>query len=199
MRNRLCILVVNYTIMKKEALMIIALIFAYTQSSAQFIKEKSIDVSVGYGLSAPYDDVDITGSGFYLQGEYVMTIAKWIDIRPYVGLILTKDEDGKENIPGYKSTANAFLIGGKVRITAPIPWVAPYLESGIGASIGSFETLTPFTDIVDSGLIFHIPVSIGLEIESKRNFDIAFTYYFHNSVEQFAGAVALGVSIPLNN
>ncbi len=181
----------------KKTCTIILIILASTQVKAQLIKEKSIDISIGYGLSAPYDDVDITGSGFYLQGEYVLTIAKWIDIRPYAGLILTKAEDNEQNSPEYKSTANAFLIGGKVRITAPIPWVAPYLESGIGASIGSFETFTPFTNIKDSGLIFHIPVSIGLELGPKRNFDIAFTYYFHNSVEQFAGAAAFGISIPL--
>ena len=182
----------------KKTYAIILIILASTHVSGQSIKEKSIDISIGYGLSTPYDDVDITGSGFYLQGEYVMTLAKWIDIRPYAGLILTKAEAREENLPEYKSTANAFLIGGKVRITAPIPWVAPYLEAGLGASIGSFETFTPFTDIKESGLIFHIPVSIGLELGPKHNFDIAFTYYFHNKVEQFAGAAAFGVSIPLN-
>jgi len=182
----------------KKIITIVLTIIASIQVNAQLIKEKSIDVSIGYGLSTPYDDVDIAGSGFYLQGEYVMTLAKWIDMRPYAGLILTKADDNEQNSPEYKSTANAFLIGGKVRITAPIPWIAPYLESGIGASIGSFETFTQFTDIEDRGIFIHIPVSIGLELGPKRNFDIAFTYYFHNRVEQFAGAAAFGISIPLN-
>lgn len=118
------------------------IILASTQVKAQFIKEKSIDVSIGFGVSAPYDDDDVTGSGFYLQGEYVLTITKWIDIRSYAGLILTSADENEQNPPEYKSTANAFLIGGKTRITAPIPWVAPYIEFGIGASFGSFETVT---------------------------------------------------------
>ncbi len=185
----------------KKPIAIILTILATIQVKAQLIKEKSIDVSIGYGLSAPYDDVDITGSGFYLQGEYVLTLAKWIDIRPYVGLIFTKTntDDNEQNEPAYKSTANAFLIGGKTRVTAPIPWVAPYLEVGVGASIGSFETFTQFTNLDDSGLILHFPFSIGFELGPKHNFDIAFTYYFHNSVEQFAGAAAFGISFPLDD
>ncbi len=183
----------------RKVIVIILIILVSTQVKAQLIKEKSIDASIGYGISAPYDDVDITGSGFYLHGEYVLTLAKRIDIRPYAGLILTKTDNNEQNAPEYKSTANAFLIGGKTRITAPIPWVAPYIEFGIGVSIGSFETVTPFTNIDDSGLFMHIPFSIGLELGPKHNFDIAFTYYFHNSVEQFAGAAAFGISFPLDN
>ncbi len=184
--------------MRKTLILILA-IFAFAQANAQLIKEQSIDIAIGYGLSTPYDDVDISGDGFYLQGEYVLTLAKWIDIRPYAGFILTKSntEDVLEDEAAYKSTANAFLIGGKTRITAPIPWVAPYIEIGIGASIGSFETLTPFTNIDKSGLVLHIPWSIGLELGPKRNFDIGFTYYEHPSVEQFSGAFAFGITIPL--
>ena len=185
----------------KKTIAIILIILVSSQVKAQLIKEKSIDASIGYGLSAPYDDVDIIGTGFYAQGEYVLTLAKWIDIRPYAGLILTKanDDDNEQDEPEYKSTANAFLIGGKTRIRGPIPWVAPYLEIGIGASIGSFETFTPFTNIDDSGLFLHIPFSLGLELGPKHNFDIAFTYYFHNSLEQFSGAAAFGFSFPLDD
>ena len=78
---------------KRKIIVSILFIFASIQVKAQFIKESAIDVSIGYGLSAPFDDVDITGSGFYLQSEYVLTLAKWIDIRPYAGLILTKADE----------------------------------------------------------------------------------------------------------
>lgn len=182
----------------KKTIVIILTILASTQVKAQFIKDKAIDISIGYGLSAPYDDVDISGSGFYLQGEFVLTLASWIDIRPYAGFVFTKTNDNEQNAPDYKSNTNAFLIGGKTRITAPIPWVAPYVEFGIGASIGSFETVTPFTNINKSGLIMHIPFSIGLELGRKHNFDIAFTYYYQESVRQYTGAVAIGITIPLN-
>lgn len=185
--------------MKKTIILLLA-IFATSQISAQFVKEQAIDVAVGYGISAPYDDVDVEGTGFYLQGEYVFTLAKWLDLRPYAGLILTKTkEENLPNVPDYKSNANAFLIGGKVRVTAPIPWVAPYLESGFGASIGSFETFTAFTNLEESGFVFHIPVSVGLKIGPRQNFDFAFTYYYHPSAEQVAGGIAVGVSFPLKN
>lgn len=183
----------------KKSILIILTILASTLVKAQFIKEKSIDASIGIGYTFPYDEVDITGSGFYLQGEYVLTLASWIDVRPYAGVILTKADKlvNAENFPDYQATTNAFFIGGKTRIKAPIPWVAPYIEIGVGASIGSFRTFTPYTDIDKSGVLIHIPWAIGLEIGRKHNFNIAFSYLEHPSAEQVSGAFAVGYSIPL--
>ena len=183
----------------KKAFLVLFTLVVSTQAKAQFLKAKSIDASIGFGMSAPNDEtVDVIGTGFYMQAEYVFEIVSWIDVRPYAGLILTKenDDDNEEN---YKATSNAFLFGGKTRIKAPIPWVAPYIEIGIGASIGSFKTVTPFVNIDKSGLLLHIPFTIGLELGRKHNFDIAFTYYYHNSVEQFSGAAAFGFSFPLDS
>ena len=45
---------------------------------------------VGLGITAPSENIDVFGQGFYLQGEYVYEISKWVDLRPYAGLILTK-------------------------------------------------------------------------------------------------------------
>lgn len=184
----------------RKTIILILIVLATVQAKAQLIKEKTVDISIGYGLSTPYYDIDVVGSGFYLLGEYVLDLSKWIDIRSYAGLILTKSngKDLNENPTIYKVNSNAFLIGGKARVAIPIPWVAPYFEVGVGASIGSFETFTPFADINKSGLILHIPFSLGLELGRKHNFDIGLLYYFQPSVEQFSGAVAFGVSIPLN-
>ena len=177
------------------------MIIASMQINAQLVKEKSINIALGLGISYPTDKVDIFGSGFYLQGEYVFTLAKWIDVRTYAGVILTKTnaERNKQNGTSFKSSANAFLLGAKTRIIAPIPWIAPYIEIGIGASFGSFETLTPFTNINKSGVILHIPWSIGLKLGPKRSFDISFSYYEHLGVKQFAGAAAIGYTFQLNS
>lgn len=184
--------------MKKICLAIL-MIASSIHVEAQFLKEKSVDISIGYGLSSPDDDTNVVDSGFYLQGEYVLDINKWFDVRPYAGVILTKsggrDLDGNPTI--YTATSNAFLIGGKTRITIPIPWVSPYVEIGFGASIGAFKTFTSYVDLNKHGLIFHVPFSLGLEIGRNHNFDIAFVYYIHPTMDQFAGAAALGVSIPL--
>ena len=183
----------------KRLLIFLFFLTTWTFSIAQSVKQKAIDISVGYGLSAPYDDVDVSGDGFYLQGEFVLVFNNWLDLRPYAGLILAKTFNGDDALPGsrFRSDAEAGLLGTKARIKAPTPWVSPYLEFGIGVSIGTFTTFTQFTDLRESGLLYHIPFSLGLELGPKQNFDIAFTYYFHPSVEQFAGAAALGISIPL--
>ena len=184
----------------KKIIVIISLFLAASRVDAQLIKNTSLDASIGYGISVPSDEYNLTASGFYLQGEYVLELASWIDIRPYAGVIFTKSPDNKiENQPNYSVTSNAFLIGGKTRFTAPIPWIAPYFEIGAGASIGSFKTFTPSADLDKKGLIFHIPVSIGFELGRNHNFDIAFTYYFHPIVQQFSGAAAFGISFPLSN
>lgn len=184
----------------KNTFIIIITLLTLNQSKAQFIKEKSINAQIGYGLSVPYNSIDeIADDGFFLQGEYVLKIASWIELKPYAGFILTNSngKDLNDNPTNELGTTKAFLIGGKGRIRAPIPWVAPYIEIGIGASIGKFETFTAFTTIDRSGLIYHIPFSFGLELGRNHNFDLGFTYYFQPTVEQFAGAFAFGVSFPL--
>jgi hypothetical protein len=168
---------------------------------AQPRKGKFINASIGLGITGPYDQSDISGSGFYAQGEYVLGLSKWFGIRPYAGLILTSPKKivDQQNQPEYKVTSKAFLLGGKARILAPIPYVAPYFEIGVGVSMGSFQTYTPLTNnISKNGLIMHIPFSIGLALGRKHSVDFAFTYYYQPSVEQFSGAVALGFTFPLN-
>jgi hypothetical protein len=188
--------------MKKNLTLLVSIILFSNAAKAQFIKEKSINAQIGYGVSVPYYSADdIVDSGFYLQGEYVLSVTSWFELRPYAGLILTSSngKDLDDNPTNEKSEAKAFLIGGKIRVRAPIPWIAPYAEIGIGASIGKFETFTAFTNINKNGLIYHIPFSFGVELGRHNNIDLGFTYYFQPTVEQFTGAFAVGISIPLNN
>lgn len=169
---------------------------------AQFVKEKSINVQIGYGLSAPNNSVsEIVDDGFFAQGELVLKVTSWFELRPYAGLILTNSngKDLNDNPTDEKAESKAFLLGGKARVRAPIPWVAPYVEIGIGSSIGKFETFTAFNNIDKSGIIYHIPFSLGLELGRNNNVDLGFTYYFQPSVEQYVGAFAVGITFPLNN
>lgn len=186
--------------MKKNLIILVVLISSLAE--AQFIKEKSINVQIGYGLSVPYYSIDeIVDDGFFVQGELVMKVASWIEFRPYAGFILT-NSNGKDlhnNPTDEMAETKAFLLGGKVRVRAPIPWIAPYAEIGIGTSIGKFETATYFSNIDKSGIIYHIPFSFGLELGRNNNVDLGFVYYFQPSVEQYVGAFAVGVTIPLKN
>lgn len=186
----------------KKTLILLIIVLTSNIAEAQFIKEKSINAQIGYGLSAPNNSVDeIVDDGFFAQGELVLKVASWVELRPYAGLILTSSngKDLNDNPTDEKAETKAFLLGGKVRVHAPIPWVAPYAEIGIGTSIGKFETLTAFDNIDKSGIIYHIPFSIGLELGKNNNVDLGFTYYFQPSVEQYVGAFAVGITFPLNN
>ncbi|WP_026810730.1 hypothetical protein [Arenibacter latericius] len=179
-------------------LLIIALISSTIE--AQFIKEKAINAQIGYGLSFPYNSLDeIVDDGFFIQGDLVLKVASWIELKPYAGFIITNSngKDINDNPTDERAELKAFLLGGKTRIRAPIPWVAPYLEIGIGTSIGKFETFTAFDNIDKSGIIYHIPFSFGLELGPSNDVDLGFAYYFQPSIKQAAGAFALGISIPL--
>lgn len=188
--------------MIRKSLIVLIVILTSNLAEAQFIKERSINAQIGFGISVPYNSVDeIADRGFFAQGELVLKAASWVEFRPYAGFILTSSngKDLSNNPTNEKAESKAFLLGGKARVRAPIPWVAPYIEIGIGTSIGKFETFTAFENIDKSGFIYHIPFSIGLELGKNNNVDLGFTYYFQPSVEQYVGAFAFGLTFPLND
>ena len=169
-------------------------------SLAQPDTGRFLEASAGVGYSFADDTSDITGTGVYAQGEYVFALSRWFGVRPYAGVLFTWDTETLDalGIPEYKATTRAFMLGGKIRLAAPIPWVAPYLETGIGLSFGSLETLTIITDNTKNGVIPHIPLSVGLALGRKHRFELGFTYYYHPSADQINGAAAIGLSFPLN-
>ncbi|TCL68668.1 hypothetical protein EV196_10185 [Mariniflexile fucanivorans] len=169
-------------------------------TNAQPKKGEFIQGSIGLGMSAPYEEYNIMGTGFYAQAEYVYAFKKWLGVRPYAGFIsTTPSESGTDtNLSEYRVTSKAFLLGGKARICAPIPWVAPYFELGIGLSAGSFETYTPTDNIKENGVLMHIPVTLGLALGKDNGVEVAFTYYYHPTINQFSGAAAIGLSFPIN-
>lgn len=186
--------------MKKTVLfLLLALSACFIQ--AQFIQKKSISAQVGIGLSAPNNSVDgLVDDGFFAQAELILTVKSWLELRPYTGFISTNA--GGEDLDGNPSneiaTTKAFLMGGKARARAKLGWFAPYVEAGVGTSIGSYRTLTFFDDIDKSGITYHIPLSAGIEFGRKGNFDLGLMYLLQPSVKQYAGAFAIGVTFPLN-
>ncbi|HDZ07081.1 hypothetical protein LCGC14_0166820 [marine sediment metagenome] len=186
----------------KKTLILLILALTSNLAEAQFIKEKSINAQIGYGISVPFNSIDqVADKGIFAQGELVLKVTSWFELRPYAGFILTNSngKDLNNNLTNEKAESKAILLGGKARVRAPIPWVAPYVEIGLGTSIGKFETLTAFDTIDKGGIIYHIPFSIGLELGKNNNVDLGFAYYFQPSVEQFVGAIAVGITFPLND
>ena len=169
---------------------------------AQPRKGEFINVSAGIGLVAPDDDSDTDGSGFYAQAEYVWAPKTWFGVRPYAGLVIASGDNDDNRPAGVMREfikSNAALLGAKIRLAAPIPYVAPFFETGVGMSIGSFETVTQYNNVKKSGVLLHIPVTLGLAIGRRHATEIKFVYYFTDSAKQFSGAAAVGFSIPLDN
>lgn len=171
---------------------------AKAQTTGNFIK-----ASIGFGSSTSnYEEENpeiIDGVGFYTQGEYVIGLTRWFSVRPYVGAIFTStDEDPIKNPKGYKVETNAFFLGTKVRLCAPIPWVAPFVETGIGASIGSFETYTNYVNEKRSGVVAHIPIGFGLALGPKNNIEIGVSFYGNLTSQQSFGGFTAGYSFALD-
>lgn len=185
------------TSLKFYAVCIMALLFQ-NLSIAQLEKGNYIDVALGLGVTSPYEGEDVAGTGFYFQTEYVFAIKKWFQVRPYAGLIFTSTSEDDKRESDNRVTANAFLLGGKVRFAAPIPYVAPYLEFGLGLSAGTFENVTSIRSIEHSGIFSHVPIAFGLALGKNNNVELEFTYYFQNASQLFYGAAAIGLTIPLN-
>ncbi|MEM6515826.1 MAG: hypothetical protein AAF688_06550 [Bacteroidota bacterium] len=164
-------------------------------------KGQFISANIGFAVNIPYEEYDETeGIGFYLHGEYAYNLTNWFGIRPYAGLIFVNSEN-EERFPGepeYFVRSNGFNFGLKARIYAPIPWIAPFLESGVGASIGTFETFTPNTNLSANGISLHIPFTIGLAIGRDHGTELAFSYYFNGEARQIFGGFGFGLTFPLS-
>lgn len=185
----------------KKILPLFIIILTSNFAEAQFIKEKSIAVQIGYGATSAYSSRnELFDDGFFANGEFVLKVASWIELRPYVGLILTSSNgtDYYYRPTLEKTESKACLLGGKVRVRAPIPWVAPFIEFGIGTSIGEFVTFTAYDNIDKTGVIYHIPLSFGVELGKNSDVDLTAVYYFQPSVEQLASAFAFALQFPLN-
>ena len=188
--------------MFRNILFIAITIFYSLSSRGQFVKSRAIDAQIGVGVSSPSNGGEnVANGGFFVQGEYVLTVKTWFDLKPYLGLVIT-NSDGRDlnnNPTVFRATTKAALVGGKGRIRAPIPYIAPYIELGVGLSIGSFDTFTEFTNIQKNGVVAHIPISFGLELGRNNNVDLGFSVYIQPNVDQGVGAFAIGLSIPLKN
>lgn len=174
-------------------------IIGATHAQAQSYMEEVIEISAGYGWSLPYDEQGYHGSGLYAQGEYLFGVNEYIDLRAYVGYILTKMDGALSGSFDQedKATSNAVLFGGKARFRIPVEWVAPFAEIGLGGSIGSFETITVNTKVDENGIYAHIPFSIGVELGPRHNMNVRLTSFFHSGVQQFTVAAAIGIRIPI--
>jgi hypothetical protein len=165
---------------------------------------RALKASAGLGLAAASQQggqtVSGSGKGFYGDVEYVVRPSSWFSPRFYGGLVLAfpASDCGPRVVPCDVSAQ--YLFGGaKARVMVPIPWVGPFVELGLGASLGRFSTRSgQAVDRRTNGLAYHVPFAIGLALGERRQFEFSFQYLSHPAQEQFSGAIALGVQFPLD-
>lgn len=141
------------------------------------------------------------GIGQAVAVEYVFAPTAWGGGRLYAGGVVTEPDAGScsTGLDPCSVSSRIAVVGAKVRFLAPVPWVGPFFEVGGGLSLGSIETrLGPFgpfaaVDETHSGLMVHVPFSLGLAIGPRHQHEISVAYYAHPSREHVAGAIRVGI------
>lgn len=154
---------------------------------------------IGYGLSSASGQSQTMGTGFFAMGEYAYELSIAFEPRAYAGLLLTSpDKNGCFEADHCEVIAKIGFVGVKGRLIAPIPYIAPFLELGLGVSAGYLRTKLLTVDERTRGVSLHFPVTFGLALGEHHNFELAFLYLYHPSEKQVAGAVALGMTFALH-
>jgi hypothetical protein len=161
---------------------------------------KLLVVSAGLGLAI--SDVQgntPTSAGFYANTEVVLVPSMWFSPRAYAGVLFTSTDASTCPTPGCDVHASIGFLGVKGRLTIPIPYVAPFLEAGVGASVGNLTTRVYDTDVDFTGVTYHVPFAIGLSIGSMHDYvvDLGLSYLWHPAQSQFGGGYLLSVAFSL--
>ena len=176
-------------------------LMAHQALTAQSAKGEFIKGNIGLGYSTSLYVDDNISDGFFVQGEYVYGLTSWFSLRPYAAFInaINIDDEGQNDNQEYGVTASAFMLGGKFRIAAPIPFISPYIEIGAGASFGRFENYTEDSSLSKKGFAYHFPFNFGISVGKNHGLDIGVMYFIQPGEEQLNGAATIGFTIPINN
>jgi hypothetical protein len=160
-----------------------------------------LHISGGFGYAFPFDeeanDAGAEGIGAYAQVEYIYRALEAVTPRAYAGVVFAPS-GGNCDVSPCDVSAQILFIGVKGRLLAPIPYVAPFLEIGIGGSLGQLTTrVDEIVDRSQSGVNYHIPFGLGLALGEYHQYELSFQYLFHPAARQFCGAFAFGFEFPL--
>jgi len=177
---------------------VLGAVVALTSPPVRAESDHGLVVAGGLGLASPTrqdgHDVAGRGAGGYGAVEYVYGPGEWVTPRLYTGVLLTAADAGcGVGVSPCDVSARIFFLGGKVRLMIPLPYVAPFVEAGLGASAGTISTRSGrLVDVTGGGLMYHLPFAVGLALGARHQYAIAFQYLFHPEQHQVNGAVALG-------
>jgi hypothetical protein len=184
--------------MRQPRSILVCTLFISTLSGrAAIAGEHNVHAYGGLGVDQPSGDgVEGKGSGLLLGAEYARSSFDYL--RFYGGLQFTspdRDSCGEFVSPCEVSSKIGFF-GAKLRLSAPIPYVAPYFEIGLGGSLGRMVTrVSDKVNAVGSGLMFHVPVGVGLAIGSQHSFELGIALLFHPAQRHVSGGFAVGIGL----
>jgi hypothetical protein len=161
---------------------------------------RALGVSVGIGFAFPSSSsASGSGQGAFARAEYVFWPSSWFTPRLYSGIeVAPRQSNCSQGVTPCDVSAEFGFIGAKGRLLVPIPWIAPYLELGVGGAAGHFSTRSGYAvNRTFDGVTYEIPFALGIALGSRRQFEVAFEYLFHPAMEQFAGGVGVGLRVPL--
>lgn len=195
----------SYNLPPMRILLAVILLLAGAARAASLDSESSraLSLGAGFGFAFPErqngQEVNGTGTGGYAQAEYIFRVASWFSPRLYGGFVFAPPQSncGVGVVPCDVS-ARILFAGGKLRLMAPIPYVGPFIELGFGGSVGRISTRSGRqVDVTGEGLMYHVPVALGLAIGERHQFEVAFQYLAHPEQQQVCGAAAFGLTIGL--
>jgi hypothetical protein len=163
-----------------------------------------VQVSGGMGFSFPESGGQPYGVGGGVLLEYFAGWTKWVDGRLYGGALVSGTrQDSCGSVPPCAVSSQVGIAGAKIRMMIPIPIMSPFLELGAGVSAGAiqtrygyFESGAPSASIVDeahSGLMVHVPVTLGLAFGAHRQHDVSFDYFPHPGRDHVASMLSIGI------
>jgi hypothetical protein len=154
---------------------------------------------LGFTFSHVEEDGDKAAgaTGVFLEAEHVFWPGRFFSPRFYGGALATFPDEDSCGISPCDVQSKVALFGAKFRLMAPIPYVGPFIELGLGASLGHLRTLDVGLDEETNGAALHIPWALGLAFGRHHSVSVAVSYLTHLSQHQTSGALAVGVGIPL--
>lgn len=164
-------------------------------------RERRFQVSGGPGVSVSENRGDGEGYGAGILIESVSRWTRWFSGRLYAGGFLSSPDRNScsTGVQPCSVSSQIAVAGAKIRMLVPIPHAGPFLELGAGLSAGSIETrlggigFSPTIEESHSGLMAHVPLSVGIAFGAEHQHDISIDYFIHRGREHVVGILALGM------
>lgn len=169
--------------------------------SAQLRRDGQAVAALGFAF--PGEPHDAYGVGAGMSYDRGIWGPDWAQVRVYGGGFFsrTRAESCARSVEPCTVSSNIGVAGAKLRLLAPIPYVAPYFEFGMGTSLGSVTTRVgaygayPLLDESHSGVLFHVPLAWGFAFGRNYRHKVSLEYFVHPGRKHVTGVLALGIGL----